>query len=206
MSAISEDSWLLSIRPQLERITPATYQTLPEEICRAIEIVDGYIVFCEAPSPAHQSAARRLANLIERYTRAAAASGDDCFTVNSDVDLRLRDVPLLNRRPDVILYRCLERGEQLRAEHAVLVVEIVSPGSETADTIDKFGEYARAGIPHYWIARLDGTGVAVIERYQLDRATSTYKHTGTAMKAEPGDAPTVTSPLTMTLSWQDLEF
>jgi Uma2 family endonuclease len=205
MSAISQDSWLLSIRPQLERITAAAYEALPEDICRAIEIVDGYIVYCEAPSPAHQTAARRLANLIERYTRTITVRGDDCFTVNTDADLRLRDVPLLNRRPDVILYRCLERGERLRAEHTVLVIEIISPGSETVDAIDKFGEYARAGIPHYWIARLDDTGVSTIERYQLDWATSSYKHVGTAMKAEPGDAPTVTSPLTMTLDWQDLE-
>jgi Uma2 family endonuclease len=206
MSATSADSWLLGIRPQLERITAAAYQALPEDICRAIEIVDGYIVFCEAPSPAHQTAARRLANMIERYARAAMSRGDDCFTVNTDVDLRLRDVPLLNRRPDVILYRCLEPGERLRAEHIVLVIEIVSPGSETADAVDKFGEYAKAGIPHYWITRLDNTGVAVIERYQLDRATSCYKHVGTAMKAEPGDAPAVASPLAMTLEWQDLEF
>ncbi|WP_432924982.1 hypothetical protein ACQPZZ_31250 [Microbispora sp. CA-135349] len=50
------------------------------------------------------------------------SEGHGCLTVDNDVDLRLGDLPLLNRRPDVALYRCLdrERGERLRAEHALL--------------------------------------------------------------------------------------
>ena len=145
---------------------------------------------------------------LERHARAAVDRGHGCITVNSDVDLRLRDVPLLNRRPDVVLYRCLdrERGERLRAEHALLVIEIVSPGSETQDTTDKPGEYAKAGIPHYWIVRLDNTGVSVIERYQLDRATMLYKHVGTFMKDEDGDAPAVGNPIPITIDWPALQF
>jgi hypothetical protein len=96
------------------------YERMPDETSRAIEIVDGYVVYCESPSPEHQLAARRLANLIEGAARAATRAGGDCLTVNADVDLRLRDIPLLNRRPDVVLYRCLEPGERLRAEHALL--------------------------------------------------------------------------------------
>ncbi|MFC3823815.1 Uma2 family endonuclease [Planomonospora venezuelensis] len=130
------------------------------------------------------------------------------MTVNNDVDLRLRDLPLLNRRPDVALYRCLdrERGERLRAEHALLVVEIVSPGSETQDTTDKLGEYAKAGIPHYRIVRLDRTGVSTIERYRLDPAAMLYKHIGTFMKDEPGEAPAVSNPIPLTIDWTELQF
>jgi Uma2 family endonuclease len=127
---------------------------------------------------------------------------------STKTDLRLRDVPLLNRRPDVVLYRCLdrERGERLRAEHALLVIEIVSLGSETQDTTDKPAEYAKAGIPHYWVVRLDSTGVSTIERYQLDRAAMLYKHVGTFMKDEAGDAPTVSNPITITIDWAELQF
>jgi Uma2 family endonuclease len=206
MTAVPDDDWLLSIRPQRAQITADDYQRMPEEICRAIEIVDGYIVFCEAPSPQHQTAARRLANLIERAARAAMARGGGCLTVNTDVDLRLRDVPLLNRRPDVVLYRCLVDGERLRAEHAQLVIEIVSTWSQTTDEVDKLGEYARAGIPHYWIVRLDNDGVAVVERYQLDHATSQYKHVGTFMKDEPGGLPAVANPVPITIDWAELEY
>jgi Uma2 family endonuclease len=179
-----------------------------EEIAKAIEIVDGYVVYCEAPTPDHQMAGRRLANLLERHARQAVARGHECLTVNNDVDLRLRDIPLLNRRADMTLYRCLDRGngERLRAEHALLVVEIVSPGSETQDTTDKLGEYARAGIPHYWIARLDNDGVASIERYRLDRAAMLYKHIGTVMNDEPGSAPEFRNPIPITVDWDELPF
>jgi len=207
-TSLPEDSWLLSIRPQPAPVSAAEYEALPEEIARAIEIVDGYVVYCEAPTPDHQTAGRRPANMLERHARDAVARGHGCLTVNSDVDLRLRDVPLLNRRPDVILYRCLdrERGERLRAEHALLVVEIVSPGSEAADTTDKLGEYARAGIAHYWIGRLDNEGVATIERYGLDRAAALYKHLGTYLKDEPGPPPQVGNPIPITIAWNDPTF
>jgi Uma2 family endonuclease len=206
MTALPGEDWLYSIKPQPARITAEMYQRLPEDISRAIEIVDGYVAFCEAPSPQHQLAARRLANLVERAARAPARQTGDCLTVNIDVDLRLRDIPLLNRRPDVVLYRCLEDGERLRAEHAQLVVEIVSPTSETTDEVDKLGEYARAGIPHYWIARLDATGISVIERYRLDRATSQYKHVSTHMKDEAGSSPMLTNPIPLTIDWEELEY
>jgi Uma2 family endonuclease len=208
MTALPEDSWLLSIRPQPARVTAQEYEALPEEIAKAIEIVDGYVVFCEAPTPDHQTAGRRLANLLERPARAAMERGHECITVNNDVDLRLRDLPLLNRRPDVVVYQCLDRarGERLRAEHALLVIEILSPGSETQDTTDKPGEYAKTGIPHYWIARLDNTGVSIIERYQLDRAAMLYKHVGTFMKDEPGDPPRVSNPINITIEWSELQF
>jgi len=206
MTALPGEDWLYSIKPQPARITAEMYQRLPEEISRAIEIVDGYVVFCEAPSPQHQLAARRLANLIERAARAATKQTGDCLTVNIDVDLRLRDIPLLNRRPDVVLYRCLDDGERLRADHAQLVVEIVSPTSETTDEVDKLGEYARAGIPQYWIVRLDASGVSVIERYRLDRATSQYKHVSTCMKDETGGPPTLTNPIPLTIDWDELEY
>lgn len=208
MTALPDDSWLLNIRPQPALVTAEEYEALPEEIAKAIEIVDGYVVYCAAPTPDHQTAGRRLANMLERHARDAMGKGHECVTVNSDVDLRLRDLPLLNRRPDVALYRCLdrERGERLRAEHALLVVEIVSPGSETQDTTDKLGEYAKAGIPHYWIVRLDRSGVSIIERYRLDRAAMLYKHIGTFMKDESGGAPSVSNPIPMVIDWSELQF
>jgi Uma2 family endonuclease len=206
MTALPGDDWLYAIKPQPELVTAEMYQRVPEEISRAIEIVDGYIVYCEAPSPQHQIAARRLANMIENAARTATRRAGGCLTVNTGVDLRLRDIPLLNRRPDVVLYRCLDDGERLRADHAQLVVEIVSPTSQTTDEVDKLGEYARAGIPHYWIVRLDATGVSIIERYRLDQATSQYKHVSTHMKDEAGSLPALTNPIPLSIDWTELEY
>lgn len=44
---------------------------------------------------------------------------------------------------------------RLDAVDALLVVEIVSPGSERTDRVKKPVEYAEAGIAHYWIIELD---------------------------------------------------
>ncbi|MEV6152586.1 Uma2 family endonuclease [Nonomuraea sp. NPDC052129] len=208
MTALLDDSWLLNISPQPTPVTAEEYDALPEEIANTIEIVDGYVAHRATPTPDHQTAGRRLANMLERHAREAMSKGHECVTVNTSVDLRLVDRPLLNRRPDVALYRCLdrERGERLRAEHALLVVEIVSPGSETQDTTDKLGEYAKAGIPHYWIVWLDRSGVSIIERYRLDRAAMLYKHIGTFMKDESGGAPSVSNPIPMVIDWSELQF
>ncbi|TDC57319.1 Uma2 family endonuclease [Actinomadura sp. KC345] len=206
MAALPDDYWLLSIRQQPEQMTAAEYEALPEDISKMIEIVDGYVVFCESPTREHQKAGLRLVTLIERHARSAMKRGHDCLDANIDVDLRIRDIPLSNRRPDVILYRCIDRGDRLRPEHALLVVEIVSPGSETQDTMDKLAEYAKAGIPHYWIARLDDTGVSLIQLYQIDPATLLYKHTGTVMKAEAGGPPEISVPIPITVDWAALEY
>lgn len=61
----------------------------------------------------------------------------------------------LVRQPDVYVLRQENDPDDLglfqHATNTLLVVEIVPPGSGTTDWIDKMGEYAEAGIAHYWI-------------------------------------------------------
>ncbi|PXY28891.1 hypothetical protein BA062_23375 [Prauserella flavalba] len=77
--------------------------------------------------------------------------------VDLDLELVPADQPGHSRRPDlVVVHRSAvervhaERG-LLRASEALLVVEIVAPGSQRTDSVAKRGEYADAGIPHHWI-------------------------------------------------------
>jgi Uma2 family endonuclease len=153
-----------------EGLTVADYEALPEEVCRQIEIVDGAVLVSPSPRRAHQRIVRRLANALE------AAAGQ--FAVEFDVDLRLRDVPLLLRRPDVVVYDAsLPDGEVLRPDHCLLVVEVMSPGSMTADRMDKPAEYAASGIQHFW--RVEGDDLTInVFRYQLDPMTRTYALVG----------------------------
>lgn len=80
-----------------------------------------------------------------------------------DIDLQLAptDQPGQSRRPDLIVVdrvavdRVDDEGGLLRAREVHLVVEIVSAGSRRMDHVIKRGEYADAGIPHYWIVDLD---------------------------------------------------
>ena len=160
------------------------YEALPENICRRIEIVDGAIIVSAAPRRLHQDIARRLANALEAACRPGLA-------VSTDVDLRLRDIPLLNRRPDAVVYDAsLADDAVLRPRHCVLVVEVMSPGSVTTDQTDKPAEYAAARIPSYWRVEHDQAERALsVFAYRLDPTTGGYAsagiHTGKMTVTEP---------------------
>lgn len=153
----------------IEGLTAADYDALPEELARTIEVVDGMVTVSPAPSRWHQNVARRLANAIE-------LACDPDLAVSTDVDLRLADVPLLNRRPDVVVYRAeVPDDAVLRPRDVLLVVEITSPGSITQDTIDKPGEYAAAGVAQYWrIAPEEAT----VYTFALNPSGNAYQLTG----------------------------
>lgn len=164
-------------------LTAEDYEALPEEVCRRIEIVDGAIVVNAAPSRPHQRIVRRLANVLE------ASCGTE-LAVDFDIDLRLRDVPLLNRRPDVVVYvPTISNDVILRPRHCVLVVEVMSPGSVTADQADKPAEYAAAGIEHFWRVERPADGELIVFRYRLDPTTRNYASAGIST-----DKLTVTDP------------
>jgi len=123
-----------------EQITAEQYDSWTAEQCAGIEIVDGMVVVAPSASKRHNRLARILANALD------VAAGPD-WNADTDFDVRLQDVPLTNRRPDVVVYRA-DTIDILptRPEHVLLVVEVVSPGSETTDRIVKANQYAKAGI------------------------------------------------------------
>ncbi|MBO0831596.1 MAG: Uma2 family endonuclease [Actinobacteria bacterium] len=107
-----------------------------------------------------------------------------------DFDVRLQDVPLTNRRPDVVVYRAAAiDNTPMRPEHVALVVEVVSPGSETTDRIAKPSQYAEAGIPFYWRVEQLASSAPVTYTYVLDPATRRYRDsdvfTGTIKVSAP---------------------
>lgn len=71
----------------------------------------------------------------------------------------------------------------------LLVVEVVSPGSETTDRVVKVDQYAKAGIPFYWRVEQTPTDVALVYTYVLDAATGRYRegevHTGAVAASVP---------------------
>ena len=63
-------------------------------------------------------------------------------------------LPHSSREPDVqvVLPTSLERIKDTYLDGpADLVVEIISPESDTRDRVDKFSEYQAGGVPEYWI-------------------------------------------------------
>jgi Uma2 family endonuclease len=153
-----------------EQITADEYAALPEDFSRTIEAIDGHIVKCESASRVHNRVAINLAVALK-------ASPKPYVMVDTDIDVRITDVPLNFRRPDISVYRCIPDDARLYSTDTLLVVEIVSlESSLKTDTVDKKAVYADAGIPVYLIIFLTPREDAVekIEEYWLD-PTGAYR-------------------------------
>ncbi|MFF2044192.1 Uma2 family endonuclease [Kitasatospora sp. NPDC058170] len=154
------------------QITSEQYDSWSEEQCAGIEIVDGMVAVSPSASKRHNRLARLLANALDR-------AGGTEWNADTDFDVRLQDVPLNNRRPDVVVYRAdTIDTSPTRPEHVLLVVEVVSPGSETTDRVVKVDQYANAGIPFYWRVEQAATGVPIVHTHVLDPAGRAYRDGG----------------------------
>lgn len=129
---------------------------LPEDGKR-YELADGWLTEL-SPSPWHDHAAERLKDILKDAARLASA---EVYVAGGPNDV---STPAGVRKPDVfVVPRDVARaaiGGKVRTYYAsdlLLVVEVISPrsGSEQADRVRKVGEYARAGIPVYWIVDLE---------------------------------------------------
>ncbi|MGH3164595.1 MAG: Uma2 family endonuclease [Trebonia sp.] len=154
-------------------MSEAEYIALPEGIASQIEVVHGYVIVCESPTPQHQQVARRLATALE-----SARPKEPCTRVQMETDVVLWRVPKFTfRRPDVVVYRCTaDRNAKPEASDVVLVIEVSSPSTEREDLVDKMAQYAAAGIPGYLVIRMseDG-GIADARELHLDAATRQYR-------------------------------
>ncbi|MFG3226799.1 Uma2 family endonuclease [Kitasatospora sp. NPDC048194] len=151
------------------QITSEQYDSWTEEQCAGIEIVDGMVVVSPSASKRRNRIARLLANALDE------AGGED-WNADTNFDVRLQDVPLNNRRPDVVVYRADSIDESpTRPEHVLLLVEVVSPGSETTDRVVEPDQYATAGVPFYWRVEQAVARVPIVHTYVLDAASRSYE-------------------------------
>lgn len=126
-------------------LTVADLEAMPDD-GRRYELIGGAIVMTPAPGVDHQRVSRRLQRLLED-----AWAEMEIFDAPIDLDL-----PEEQRvQPDLVAVERGRTGRRLSLP-VVLVVEIVSPGSQTNDRVTKRATYAAAGIPAYWIVDHDG--------------------------------------------------
>lgn len=153
-------------------MSEAEYAELSEELSRQIEVVHGYVIVCESPTPRHQRASRRLASALE-----ASRPQEPCMNVEMETDVVLWRVPKFTfRRPDVVIYRCKEDPDaKPEAADVVLAIEISSPSTEREDLIDKMAQYAAAGIPAYLVIRMAEGRILDAREFHLDAATRQYR-------------------------------
>ncbi len=97
------------------------------------------------------------AALITRVVVWLVANGHSADRVLATPGLRITESSS-GRSPDIlVLRRPAPRGAVwIDPIDTLLVVEVVSPGSENLDRMIKPGEYARAGITRFWRVERDG--------------------------------------------------
>jgi Uma2 family endonuclease len=187
--------------PESLTLTEDEYDLLPDRVRKLIEVIDGNVIRCQSGTPEHSDVGRRLANKLE-----SAKPAEPCTRVSTDVDVyfgkrRRQGGKFSFRRPDVSVYRCIERGSKLTAPDTLMVIEVVSPGSGYTDTVDKLAEYAYEGIPIYLIVFLDAElYVKMINEYRLDWASKTYR-----LAEAHVDVLTLEDPFPATIPFAELE-
>lgn len=150
------------------QITAAEYEALSPEECQDIEIIDGMVVVSPAPIPLHQDVQWLIRGGLHR-------AGMPEWRASTNIDVRIAEEPLNNRRPDVVAYPAgHSRRVFVPAVDTLLVVEIVSPGSETNDRKIKPIIYADAGIPYYWRVEISES-VPVAYTYRRDEGSGRYQ-------------------------------
>lgn len=131
-------------------LTLDEYLSLPEDT-RA-EIVDGVLRPMVRANKKGRRVQRRLATLLDAQLPAR-------LRVEEEEVVVLRDDPPQARIPDVAVFRAdADPGGETNhtaAADVLLVIEVVSPTTQTADRYEKPGEYARAGIPAFWRVELE---------------------------------------------------
>jgi Uma2 family endonuclease len=164
--------------PVATTLTAEEYAELPPS--SRMELVDGVLMVGETPTLRHQ-------DVVDLLKGRLAAVCPDGLRIVREQEARLGE--LLRRNPDLMAVRasaCDLDGSSYAPADIVLAVEVVSPGSRTRDRIHKPGEYAEAGIGHYW--RVETRPSLAVHTYRLGE-TGSYLETGLFTSGDTTAAP-----------------
>ena len=144
----AEPAWEVALLfPAQGEWSEGDYLWLTDHTRYLVEFTDGHIEVLPMPTDAHQRIVLFLYRALYAFV---AARGLGIVLV---APLRLRVRPGRYREPDLLLL--LSTDDPRRSNRywtgADLVVEVVSPDDPKRDLVRKRREYARAGIPEYWI-------------------------------------------------------
>ena len=83
-----------------------------------------------------------------------------------------------------------------------MIIEVVSPGSDKTDRVEKMGEYASAGIPFYWLVWITDNRAASIDVYVLDHAIEAHRLLRTL--ASEDEVSVLEVPVRIKVPWTQL--
>jgi Uncharacterized protein conserved in cyanobacteria len=154
--------------------TEEDYFALPDTH-RYVELSEGKLIVPPHPTNRHQIAVLELAVRLREFARAR-----DLGEVRI-APLPVRLWPGKIREPDIFFFLKAHTdriGEQVCGVPD-LIIEVTSPSTSRVDRMEKFQEYARAGVPEYWIVDPEARTVEV---YVLQRGAYVLRG-----KWEPGE-------------------
>jgi Uma2 family endonuclease len=143
----------------MDRLTVHDYFAQPETI-RPMELVYGHVREPAMPSYEHQRTATRLLALLYAHVE-QSRSGE----VLSPMDVVLDEAAALVVQPDLVFVG-RDRLDIIRDRiwgPPDLVVEILSPRTETRDRTTKVGWYRQYGVRECWLVNAKNQWVEVIE-------------------------------------------
>lgn len=123
------------------------YYALPDDI--HAELIDGELIFLEAPSSIHQELIGELFFEIKLYIR---TNNGPCKILPSPLDVQLDCDNRTMLQPDISVICHRDRIVKMGVYGAPdLCIEIVSPSSRKRDYEKKRMKYQNAGVREYWI-------------------------------------------------------
>jgi len=130
--------------------TLADYYALPEDV-RA-ELIDGELIYMEAPSFEHQFF---LSELIFLFTAYIKEHHGKCLVLPAPLDVQLDCDDRTMMQPDIVI-SCEKERRTNRCIYGApdLAVEITSPSTRKRDYAKKMQKYMDAGVREYWIVDL----------------------------------------------------
>ena len=150
------------------------YYALPDDV-RA-ELIDGHLIFLEAPRSVHQELISELLFELKLYIRNNKGT---CKVLPAPLDVQLDCDNRTMIQPDISvicqLDRLVEKGVYGAPDFCI---EIVSPSSRSRDYIKKVSKYQSAGVREYWIVDIAKNRITVYN-FNHDYSIEEYSFTDT---------------------------
>ncbi|CRK61262.1 protein of unknown function DUF820 [Alloactinosynnema sp. L-07] len=132
-----------------------------------LELIVGHLHVTPARSGEHQTAAYRIARMVDD---ALAAPGRHGLCVVPAVAVRISTAWRTALIPDVVVLTKKPIGVSFGADEVALVVEIWSPANRRVERETKFAAYAAAEVPFLWTLDLgDEFRCPVLTAYRWDK-------------------------------------
>lgn len=135
------------------RYTIADLDDLPED-GRRFELADGWLIVSPMARRLHQVGCHRIGRALED------ACPDHLFVFG--LPINVDDPDATHFEPDVTVVR-RELAKVENGDVPLLAVEVRSPSTAGRDAVLKRREYARLGIPSYWLFDVDVPSIRVLE-------------------------------------------